>query len=162
MSEKIYEEGDFVEDFRLPGIDSEGEEKEYYLSEIFNDKYIILYFYPKDNTSGCTTEAKDFRDNYEKIRNNFVVVGVSPDSIESHKRFMNKHGLNFVLLSDKEKEIMKRFGAFGEKKMYGQIRMGVIRSTFIIDKDMKIIKSWRNVRAKGHVNKVIEWINKNL
>jgi len=162
MSEKIYEEGDFVEDFRLPGIDSEGEEKEYYLSEIFNDKYIILYFYPKDNTSGCTTEAIDFRDNYEKIRNNFVVVGVSPDSIESHKRFMNKHGLNFVLLSDKEKEIMKRFGAFGEKKMYGQIRMGVIRSTFIIDKDMKIIKSWRNVRAKGHVNKVIEWINKNL
>ncbi len=162
MSEKIYKEGDFIKNFKLPGINSKGEEKEYILNEILNDKYLILYFYPRDNTSGCTTEARDFRDNYEIIKNNFIIVGISPDSIESHKKFMNKYELNFILLSDKKKEIMKRFGAFGEKKMYGQTRMGVIRSTFIINKDMKIIKSWRNVRAKGHVNKVLEWINKNI
>ena len=162
MSEKIYKEGDSIEIFKLPGINSKGEEKEYLLNEILNNKYLILYFYPKDNTSGCTTEARDFRDNYERIKDNFIVVGISPDSIESHRKFMDKHDLNFILLSDKERDIMKRFGAFGEKKMYGQIKMGVIRSTFIIDKDMKIIKSWRNVRAKGHVNKVLEWINKNI
>ncbi len=163
MSERILKEGERVKDFELQGISHSGEEKNFTLDLLLEGKeYLILYFYPKDNTSGCTQEAKDFRDVYDEIKNKFEVCGVSPDSIESHKKFMKKHSLNFPLLSDRDKKIMAYFGAYGEKKMYGKIKMGVIRSTFIISKDKVLIKAWRNVRAKGHVEKVIEWINKNL
>ncbi len=162
MNEDYYNESDIVKDFRLPCLCTNNEEKECSLKELSKDKHTILYFYPKDNTYGCTKEAQDFRDSMDYFKEKFVVCGISPDSIESHKRFKQKHDLNFYLLSDKEKTIMKKFNAFGEKKMYGKVRMGVIRSTFILDKDLKIVKSWRNVRAKGHVEKIIEWINKNI
>ncbi len=156
-------EGKKVKNFKLKGLSPEGEEVEVSLKTLLSKTdYLILYFYPRDNTSGCTREAEDFRDAINKIKDKFTVCGISPDSIESHKKFKEKHSLNFYLLSDPEKKVMKYFGAYGEKKMYGKVKMGVIRSTFIIKNDFTLIKSWRNVKAKGHVEKVLEWLNKNL
>ena len=161
MEELALKEGDKVKDFYLDGISPEGEEGKFSLKDFLNKgKFVILYFYPKDNTPGCTLEAKDFRDGMEEIKDKAVIIGISPDSIESHKKFMKKHKLNFYLLSDPEKKILKEFGAYGEKKMYGKVRMGVKRSTFIISSKGEIVKAWINVRAKGHVEKVINEIKK--
>lgn len=117
---------------KLSGINAEGEEKEYSLED-FKGQKVILYFYPKDNTSGCTQEACDFRDNFNRLTSKAVVVGVSPDSIKSHINFQTKHGLNFILLSDPEHKLSEQFGVWGEKSMYGKKYMGIIRSTFILD-----------------------------
>ena len=146
-------------DFCLPGIDEEGNEINFCLRDYLGkDKDIILYFYPKDNTPGCTTEACDFRDNLNILQNYAIVVGVSPDSIESHKKFKEKYGLNFILLSDKNKEVMKQYGAYGKKVMYGKETEGVIRSTFIISPDGSIKKAWKNVKAKGHVEQILKFL----
>ena len=148
-----------VIDFCLPGIDEKGDEINFCIKDYLGkDKDIILYFYPKDDTPGCTTEACDFRDNLNILQNYAVVVGVSPDSIESHKKFKEKYGLNFILLSDKDKEVMKRFGAYGKKVMYGKETEGVIRSTFIIAPDGTIKKAWKNVKAKGHVDQILKFL----
>ena len=150
-------EGGMAVDFCLPGLDPSGREMEVCLSELLrSNKFIVLYFYPKDNTSGCTREAMDFRDHMDKLAPIAVVVGVSPDSIESHKRFREKHNLNFYLLSDTSKRVMKEYGAFGPKKMYGKVVEGVIRSTFIISPEGRVLKVWKNVRVKGHVEKVLK------
>ena len=118
---------------------------------------VVLYFYPKDNTPGCTTEACDFRDNMKRLaRQDVVVLGVSPDSAASHVKFRDKFDLNFTLLSDPDKKMMAKYGAFGEKTMYGKKTMGVIRSTFLIDEKGKVLHVWPNVKAKGHVDKVLE------
>ena len=155
------EEGQKAPDFCLYGLTPEGEEKEICLKDLLKEgKYVVLYFYPKDNTPGCTTEACDFRDNLNAIGDKAVVVGVSPDSIESHKKFKEKYNLNFYLLSDKEKKVLQEYDAYGEKKMYGKTTVGVIRSTYIISPDGKIVKKWRNVKAKGHVAKVVEELEK--
>jgi peroxiredoxin Q/BCP len=146
-------------DFCLPGIDEKGNEINFCLKDYLGkDKDIILYFYPKDDTPGCTTEACDFRDNLNILQNYAIVVGVSPDSIESHKKFKEKYGLNFILLSDKNKEVMKQYGAYGKKVMYGKETEGVIRSTFIISLDGSIKKAWKNVKAKGHIEQILKFL----
>ncbi len=123
----------------------------------FKGQWVVLYFYPKDNTSGCTSEACDFRDNMERISAmDTVVIGVSPDSPKSHTNFIAKHNLNFNLIADKEKIILNKYDAMGEKKMYGRTYMGVIRTTYIIAPDGKIKYVFSPVKVKGHVNAVIE------
>ncbi len=144
---------------KLQGLDKKGEEKEFSLSE-FRGGRVILYFYPKDNTPGCTQEACDFRDNMNRLTAHATVIGVSPDSIASHKKFKEKQNLNFVLLSDPEHKLAEIFGVWGEKSMYGKKYMGIIRSTFLIDETGKIEKEWRDINVKGHVDEVLNYIIK--
>ncbi|MBS4759129.1 MAG: peroxiredoxin [Clostridium sp.] len=146
---------------KLNGIDELGTEKEYNISD-FAGKTAIIYFYPKDNTSGCTQEACDFKENKNRWTSKAVVIGVSPDSIKSHKNFKEKHGLNFILLSDPEHILSEKFEVWGEKSMYGRKYMGIIRSTFLIDKKGEIIKEWRKVKLKGHVDEVISELEVNI
>jgi len=119
---------------------------------------VIVYFYPRDNTPGCTKEAEAFRDRWKQIQaKGAVVLGVSPDSEESHRAFAEKHRLPFPLLSDPDKKVMTKYEAFGEKTMYGRKTMGVIRSTVWIGADGKVRKHWRRVsRAADHPAKVLE------
>lgn len=119
-------------------------------------RWVVLYFYPKDNTSGCTKEACSFRDNYERINSiNTTIIGVSPDSVASHNKFKEKHNLNFSLIADANKEICNLYGVIGEKKMYGRTYLGVVRSTFLIDPKGNIAHIWRNVKVDGHVDDII-------
>ncbi|MBR1424804.1 thioredoxin-dependent thiol peroxidase [bacterium] len=148
-----------MNNIKLQGLDTDGNEKEYSLND-FKGQKVILYFYPKDNTSGCTQEACDFRDNINRLTSYATVVGVSPDSIKSHRSFKEKQSLNFILLSDTEHKLAETFGVWKEKSMYGRKYMGIERSTFILDKDGSIEKEWRKVKVKGHVDKVIEHIIK--
>jgi peroxiredoxin Q/BCP len=124
----------------------------------FRGKNVILYFYPKDDTPGCTKEACGFRDFNKEIQAlDTVILGVSPDSPESHQKFIDKYTLNFDLLSDPDRKVMSRYGAFGEKKMYGKTVQGVIRSTLWIGPDGKVRKHWRRVpKAADHPEKVLE------
>jgi len=124
-------------------------------------KYIILYFYPKDDTPGCTLETKDFNKLLSKFKNlNSIILGISKDSIESHKKFKKKHSIKFDLLSDEEKKSIKAYKTWGKKKFMGREFMGQIRSSFVISKG-KILNEWRNVRVKGHAQEVLEFL-KNL
>ena len=149
-----------MNDIKLQGLDAEGNEKEFSLND-FKGQKVILYFYPKDNTSGCTQEACDFRNNINRLTSYATVIGVSPDSIKSHKSFKEKQSLNFILLSDPEHKLAEKFEVWKEKSMYGRKYMGIERSTFIIDKNGKIEKEWRKVKVKGHVDEVIEYLNVN-
>ena len=152
----MLKEGDKAPDFCLKGIDERGEEKEFCLKD-FRGERLILYFYPKDDTPGCTTEACDFRDNLSQLNSlGIKVVGVSPDSVNSHKKFREKYNLNFTLLSDPDHSVASAYGAYGEKKMYGKTKMGIIRSTFLIDEEGRLQKAWYNVKAKGHVEKILK------
>lgn len=144
-------------DIKLQGLDIDGNEKEFSLND-FKGQKIILYFYPKDNTSGCTQEACDFRDNINRLAKYGILVGVSPDSIKSHKTFKEKQSLNFILLSDTEHKLAESFGVWIEKSMYGRKYMGIDRSTFIINRQGEIEKQWRKVKVKGHVDEVINYI----
>jgi peroxiredoxin Q/BCP len=120
---------------------------------------IILFFYPRDNTSGCTREAKDFTENLEHFNNAKVsVFGISKDSVESHDKFIKKQNLAISLLSDKDGNVCEDFGVWKEKSMYGKTYMGIERSTFIIDGKGLIAKEWRKVKVAGHVNEVLEVI----
>lgn len=142
--------GDTVPDFCLPNQD----EEEICLRDI-KGKWIVLYFYPKDNTPGCTTEACDFTaalPDFEGL--NAVILGVSPDSPKKHRNFIEKKDLKITLLSDEEKELCQMFGVWQLKKNYGREYMGVVRSTFIIDPDGKIAAKWEKVKVKGHVDEV--------
>ena len=122
----------------------------------FKGKNVILYFYPKDNTPGCTREACDFRDNISSLEEkNTVVLGVSPDSVKSHQKFKDKFELPFPLISDEAKDVAQAFGVWREKKMYGKTRMGIVRSTFIIGPDGLIAKAYDSVKVAGHVEDVI-------
>jgi peroxiredoxin Q/BCP len=124
----------------------------------FKGKHVILYFYPKDNTSGCTKEAEGFRDLHDEfLKRDVVILGVSPDSEASHQKFIEKNTLPFTLLSDPDKKVMTAYGAFGEKKMYGKVVQGVIRSTVWIGPDGKVKKHWPKVaKAADHPQKVLE------
>ncbi len=144
----------------LKGVDETGTEKEFRLGE-FIDRTVVLYFYPKDNTSGCTKEACDFRDNMNRLVSKAVVIGVSPNDIKSHKKFQENQNLNFILLADTEHELAESFGVWVEKSMYGKKYMGIERSTFILDKDGKIEKQWRKVKVKGHVDEVLDYLSGN-
>ena len=129
-------------------------------SQELNDKWLVLYFYPKDNTSGCTQEACDFRDNMERITSTgAVVIGVSPDSVKSHQNFIEKHGLNFHLISDEDKSVCNAYEVYGEKTLYGKKYMGVIRSTFVVAPDGKISKVFSPVSVKGHVDEILEYLS---
>tara|TARA_B100000123_G_scaffold221140_1_gene169634 strand:+ start:67 stop:513 length:447 start_codon:yes stop_codon:yes gene_type:complete len=119
-------------------------------------KNIILYFYPKDNTKGCSLEANDFNKSLKVINKlNCIVVGVSKDSIESHNKFKEKNKLNFDLLSDEETTVLKKYKVWGLKKFLGKEYFGIIRSTILINQKGKIVKTWSNVRVKNHVQNVI-------
>ena len=148
--------GDKAPNFCLNGIDEAGQEQEFCLSDLLKHKrQIILYFYPKDNTPGCTQEACDFRDNLNRLTAKAMIIGVSRDSIASHLKFREKQGLNFSLLSDLEHKVLELYGAWGEKKMYGKLVTGTIRTTVLISKDGKIKRVWNNVKVKGHVDQVL-------
>ncbi|MDO5721568.1 MAG: peroxiredoxin [Actinomycetaceae bacterium] len=119
------------------------------------EKGIIVYFYPRANTPGCTTEACDFRDSMASLIGcGYSVVGISPDKVDKLNGFQEKYSLPFPLAADPEKEVLTQWGAFGEKKNYGKLIKGVIRSTFVVGKDGKIAHAWYNVRAKGHVQRI--------
>ncbi len=126
----------------------------------FHGKNVIVYFYPKDDTPGCTKEAEAFRDLWEQIqKQDAVILGISPDDGESHKRFIQKYKLPFILLSDPDKKVMIQYGAYGEKMMYGKKTMGVIRSTVWVGPDGKVKKHWKKVaKAADHPAKVLEAI----
>ena len=147
-----------MKDIKLQGIDIDGIEKEYSLND-FKGQKVILYFYPKDNTSGCTQEACDFRDNINRLTSLATVIGVSPDSIKSHLKFKEKQSLNFILLSDPEHKLAEAFNVWVEKSMYGRKYMGIERSTFVLDENLNVIKEWRKVKVKGHVDEVIDYLN---
>jgi peroxiredoxin Q/BCP len=127
----------------------------------FSGSWLVLYFYPKDNTPGCTTEAKDFTayaDEFQKLGAN--IVGVSPDSQQSHAKFVTKHQLSIQLLSDPEHQIAEAYGIWGLKKFMGKEYMGIIRSTFIIAPNSSIAEIWNKVKVKGHVEAVLEQLKK--
>jgi len=129
-------------------------EKKVKLSSFKGKKNVILYFYPKDMTPGCTTEACDFKDNLKKFKDT-VVLGVSIDSPERHQKFIAKHDLPFDLISDVDQKVVNKYGVWQEKSMYGKKFMGIVRSTFIIDKQGVLRKIYPKVRVKGHVEEVI-------
>ena len=147
-----------MNNIKLQGIDIDGIEKEYSLND-FKGQKVILYFYPKDNTSGCTQEACDFRDNINRLTSFATVIGVSPDSIKSHLKFKEKQSLNFILLSDPEHKLAEAFNVWVEKSMYGRKYMGIERSTFVLDENLSVIKEWRKVKVKGHVDEAIDYLN---
>ncbi len=128
-----------------------------YALKDFNGSKVILYFYPKDDTSGCTLEARDFtqlKDDFEK--KGYTIIGVSKDSVKSHQDFCEKHDLSILLLSDPNQELIKAFDVLGEKSMYGKTFMGILRSTFILDENGTIIKEMRNVKSTGHAQNVLD------
>ena len=123
----------------------------------FKGKYLVIYFYPKDKTSGCTIESQDFRDYAKKFKaKDCSIVGVSRDSIKSHKSFQEKESLNFPLISDPDEDMCNAYGVMKEKSMYGRKYMGIERSTFLIGPDGSIVKEWRGVKVPGHVEDVYQ------
>ncbi len=147
-------EGANALDFTLKNVDGE----EIALSN-FKGKKVVLYFYPKDDTPGCTKQACSFRDWYDDILDKgAVVIGVSPDNNESHIKFKEKFNLPFFLLSDNEHEVAQMYGAWGEKNVYGKKSVGMLRTTFIIDEEGKIIKVFKKVDTKNHGEDVLKYI----
>ena len=120
------------------------------------DQYLVIYFYPRDNTPGCTNEAKDFSKLYKEFKKlNCEIFGISKDSVESHKKFISKFKIPFQLLSDEKITALKKYGAWGEKSMYGKKFMGIKRTTVLINPKGKIIKIWNNVKVKDHAKEVL-------
>ncbi|UJR80800.1 thioredoxin-dependent thiol peroxidase [Sandaracinus amylolyticus] len=154
-SETKLREGAPAPDFTLPSSDGH----DVSLSAL-RGKNVVVYFYPKDDTPGCTLEAHQFRDaRAELAKRNAVVLGVSKDSIESHCRFRDKHSLDFPLLSDREGQVIDAYGAWGEKNMYGKKSMGIIRSTVVIAPDGTVKKVFPKVKVDGHVDAVLAAID---
>ena len=123
------------------------------------DKNLILYFYPRDLTPGCTTESTEFNDNLKKIKKlGWNVVGVSRDNLKSHQKFIDKYSFKFPLISDENEKVCKIFDVIKEKSLYGRKYMGIDRSTFLINQKLKILHLWRNVKVKGHVDEVLKTI----
>lgn len=150
--------GELAPDFELAA--SNGEKVK--LSD-YRGKNIVLYFYPKDMTPGCTTQACDFRDNHGNFADvNAVVLGISPDPLSRHEKFIDKHGLPFLLLADEDYKAAEAYGVWKLKKNFGKEYMGIERSTFIIDQEGKLVKEWRKVKVKGHVEEALEYIKENL
>lgn len=150
--------GKQVEDFTLPNQSGE----QVSLSD-FKGKHVVLYFYPKDMTPGCTTEACDFRDAHESFSGlDTVILGVSTDSLERHKKFIDKYDLPFLLLVDEDHEVADKYGVWKLKKNFGKEYMGIERSTFIIDKEGNLVKEMRKVSVKGHVEEALSYIKDNL
>jgi len=125
------------------------------LSAFKGKKNVVLYFYPKDMTPGCTTEACDFRDHFKRFKST-VILGVSADPPERHIKFIEKYGLPFTLISDPDKKVIKKYGVWQEKKLYGKTFMGIVRSTFVIDKQGVVRKIFPKVKVKSHVEEVLQ------
>jgi thioredoxin-dependent peroxiredoxin len=150
--------GNTAPDFVLQGSNGENVS----LSD-FRGKNVVLYFYPKDMTPGCTTEACEFRDFHSAYEEaNTVIIGVSPDPLEKHKKFIEKHGLPFLLLVDDKQEVANDYRAWKLKKNFGKEYMGIERSTFLINKEGILVYEWRKVRVKDHVAAVLRYIEENI
>ncbi len=149
-----------LEGKKAPAFTLEGSDGKTHSLKDYAGKRVVIYFYPKDDTPGCTKEACGFRDLTATITNlNTVVLGVSKDSLASHDQFIGKFDLPFVLLSDPEAKMMQRYGAWGEKVLYGKTSMGCIRSTVVVDENGKVVKHWRKVpKAEEHPQKVLEYL----
>ncbi|MEQ2526890.1 thioredoxin-dependent thiol peroxidase [Bacillaceae bacterium CLA-AA-H227] len=153
-----FEKGQLAPDFELPASDG----KQVKLSD-YRGKNVVLYFYPKDMTPGCTTEACDFRDQHKSFEElDAVVLGVSPDPVARHEKFIEKYGLPFTLLADEDHEVAEQYGVWKLKKNFGKEYMGVERSTFIIDKEGKVAHVWEKVKVKGHVEEALQFIKETL
>ncbi len=127
----------------------------------YHGQVVVLYFYPKDNTSGCTTEACQFRDSMEEFTSQqAVLLGVSPDSLTSHEKFIDKFGLPFLLLSDEDHAVAEKYGVWQEKSMYGKKYFGIVRTTIVIDKTGKVAKVFEKVKVPGHEKEVLEVIKR--
>lgn len=147
----MLKEGDLAPDFCL-----ESDEGRTVCLKDLRGKKVVLYFYPKDDSSGCTKEAISFKEVHGELEGlGAVVVGISPDGVESHRKFKAKHGLPFVLLSDPDGAVARAFGAWGEKSMYGKKFEGVIRSTFLLDEEGRVVKAYRKVKPEGHGKEVL-------
>ena len=148
----MIEVGKKAPDFKLTGSDG----KVYRLKD-FSGSKLILYFYPKDDTPGCTIEACDFRDNLKIFeKNNFTIVGVSADDEVSHKKFIDKYNLNFLLLSDVDKTTINKYGVWREKNKFGKVYFGIVRTTFVIDKNGILENIYNNVVAKEHIQNILK------
>ncbi|MCQ2837959.1 peroxiredoxin [Helicobacter pylori] len=146
------EVGQLAPDFRLKNSDG----VEISLKDLLHKK-VVLYFYPKDNTPGCTLEAKDFSTLFSEFeKKNAVVVGVSPDNVQSHQKFISQCSLNVILLCDEDKKAANLYKAYGKRMLYGKEHLGIIRSTFIINTQGVLEKCFYNVKAKGHAQKILE------
>ncbi|WP_158553457.1 thioredoxin-dependent thiol peroxidase [Peribacillus saganii] len=146
--------GEQAPDFELPSSNGENVK----LSQ-FKGKFVVLYFYPKDMTPGCTTQACDFRDRYEEFQElNVVIIGVSPDPVRQHQKFAEKHSLPFLLLADEDHKAAELYDVWKLKKNFGKEYMGIERSTFLIDKEGKLLKEWRKVKVAGHVEEALNEI----
>lgn len=147
--------GEMAPDFKLDGSNG----KKVSLKDYRGEKNVVLYFYPKDNTPGWITEASEFRDLQDEFeKRDTVILGVSPDNMKSHHKFIEKVDIPFILLSDTEKEVGDLYDVFKMKKLFGKSRIGLERSTFVIDKEGKLIKEYRKVKPKGHAEVVLDFI----
>ena len=154
---------DILELKKAPDFSLLGSDNNTHSINDFLGNNIVLYFYPKDNTPGCTNEAINFRDSKEALNElNTVIFGISKDSVKSHERFTEKQGLNFLILADEDKSVCQLYDVLKEKNMYGKKTIGIERSTFIINKDGYIVKEFRKVKVPGHVNEVVNFIKENL
>ncbi len=145
-------EGDTAPDFELE-TDTDGIIR---LSD-FRGRKVVVYFYPKDNTSGCTQEARDFSDLLDEFaRADTVVIGISPDTVRKHANFRARHDLRVMLAADPERQAIEAYGVWKEKSMYGRKYMGVERSTFLVDREGRVARAWRKVRVKGHAEEVLQ------
>lgn len=153
----MIEEGDKVPKFELQ--DANGKKVK---SSDYHGKKYVIYFYPKDFTPGCTTEADEFTKDYEKFKKAGIeIIGISPDDVESHKKFCDKMNIPFTLLADTDKKMAKEFGVWGKKKFMGKEYMGVNRSTFLVDEKGTVIKTFPKVKPKGHSEEVLDVFVKN-
>ncbi len=139
-------------DFKLPSTSKQ----DYSLKDSIGN-YVIIYFYPKDDTPGCTTETNDFNKLLPKFKKlNCEILGISKDNLKSHEKFKNKYKIKFDLLADEEKKVLKKYKVWAKKKFMGREFLGIVRTTFLIDKKGKILKIWNNVKVNGHAQEVLE------
>lgn len=149
----MLKEGDLIPEFSLIGDNGNT-----YTNETIKGKKTVIYFYPRSNTPGCTKEAQSFQRVYNTLINNGInVIGISPDKQSAQIKFKEKYELPFVLLSDEDKSVADKFGAYGEKKLYGKVSMGIIRSTFIVDENGIIIKAYPKVKAAEHGEEIAKF-----
>ena len=146
-----------------PNFTAQDQNKNTFTLEDKKGSWIVLYFYPKDNTPGCTTEAKDFTEYAKEFKKlGAEIIGVSPDSAKSHCKFIDKHNLSIQLLTDPEHEVIEAYGAWRLKKFMGKEYMGVVRATFLISPEGKIVQAWDKVRVKAHVEKVLQQVKEQI
>ncbi|WP_027085861.1 peroxiredoxin [Cohnella panacarvi] len=147
-------------DFELPAIGAEGDADKVKLSR-YRGRKVVLFFYPKDSTPACTQESCDFRDATAIIRNenlNTVILGISANDLKSHRKFADKYELRYPLLADVDHKVCDLYGVWQEKQLYGRTYMGIVRSTFLIDENGKLVREWRNLKVKGHADEVVSAI----